>query len=185
MSPGPSLAVVIRHTISNGRANGAASAISHAIGVGLWALLTIWGLAILVVEQPQLYRLITYAGAAYLVWLGIKALRSNSGARFDVEAKQTPMLEAVRDGFMIALLNPKLALFFIALFSQFVASAHTLPDRLIMIATAIVIDGGWYVLVAVIMSHSHLFEWLQRRAVIIDRITGVVLIGLALRVVTL
>ena len=76
MSPGPSLAVVLRHTISNGRTHGIVTAVSHAAGVALWALLTIWGLALLVVEWPLVYRLLTYAGAGYLMWMGIKALRA-------------------------------------------------------------------------------------------------------------
>ncbi len=76
MSPGPSLAVVLRHTISNGRAHGMATAVSHAAGVALWALLTVWGLAILVVEWSLIYKLLTYAVAMYLMWMCNKALRS-------------------------------------------------------------------------------------------------------------
>ena len=185
MSPGPSLAVVLRHTISNGRAHGVATAISHALGVALWALLTVWGLALVVVEWPVLYKLLTYAGAAYLMWMGIKALRSNGTSSLHVKPVIAPMGEAARDGLMVSLLNPKLAFFFIALFSQFVSAELMLTDKLIMTGTAAIIDGLWYVIVALALSHSKVLEKLQQKSAAIDKVSGVILLGLALRVLTL
>ena len=131
MSPGPSLAVVLRHTVSNGRAHGIATALSHTVGVALWALLTVWGLAVVVVEWPLMYKFLTYAGAAYLMWMGIKALRSNGVRPMNVEQASAPISTAARDGLMVSLLNPKLAFFFIALFSQFVSAELVLEDKLL------------------------------------------------------
>ena len=185
MSPGPSLAVVLGHTISNGRAHGIATAVSHAAGVALWALLTVWGLALLVVEWPLVYQLLTYAGAAYLMWMGIKALRSNGAGPMHIEPLIAPLGEAARDGLMVSLLNPKLAFFFIALFSQFVSAELVLADKLVMTGTAAIIDAGWYIIVALALSHSTVLEKLQSKSAIIDKISGVILLGLALRVVTL
>jgi threonine/homoserine/homoserine lactone efflux protein len=185
MSPGPSLAVVLRHTVSNGRIHGVITAITHAIGVALWALLTVWGLALLVVEWPLMYKFLTYAGAAYLMWMGIKALRSNGAGPLNVVPVAAPISEAARDGLMVSLLNPKLAFFFTALFSQFVSAELLLVDKLIMTGTASIIDALWYIIVAVALSHSKVLEKLQRRSALIDKISGVVLLGLALRVVTL
>ena len=185
MSPGPSLAVVLRHTISNGRAHGIVTAVSHAVGVALWALLTIWGLALLVVEWPLVYQLLTYAGAGYLMWMGIKALRSKGTGPLHVEAVITPIGEAARDGLMVSLLNPKLAFFFIALFSQFVSAELALAEQLLMTVTAAVIDGVWYIVVALALSHSKVLDKLQSKSATIDKISGVILLGLALRVLTL
>tara|TARA_B110000238_G_scaffold58741_1_gene64262 strand:+ start:1264 stop:1866 length:603 start_codon:yes stop_codon:yes gene_type:complete len=185
MSPGPSLAVVLRHTISNGRAHGMATAVSHAAGVALWALLTVWGLAILVVEWPLIYKLLTYAGAMYLMWMGIKALRSKGTGPLQVEPIIAPMSEAARDGLMVSLLNPKLAFFFIALFSQFVSAELVMADKLIMTGTAAVIDAVWYIIVALALSQSKVLEKLQSQSATIDKISGVILLGLGLRVLTL
>jgi|TARA_B110000908_G_scaffold40684_1_gene49354 threonine/homoserine/homoserine lactone efflux protein len=185
MSPGPSLAVVLRHTISNGRAHGMVTAISHAAGVAIWALLTVWGLAVLVVEWPLVYQLLTYAGALYLMWMGIKALRSKGAGPMHVEPVKAPISEAARDGLMVSLLNPKLAFFFIALFSQFVSAELVLADKLIMMGTASVIDAGWYIIVALALSHSQVLEKLQSKSATIDKISGVILLGLAMRVLTL
>jgi threonine/homoserine/homoserine lactone efflux protein len=153
--------------------------------VALWALLTVWGLALLVVEWPLMYKFLTYAGAAYLMWMGIKALRSNGAGPLNVVPVAAPISEAARDGLMVSLLNPKLAFFFTALFSQFVSAELLLVDKLIMTGTASIIDALWYIIVAVALSHSKVLEKLQRRSALIDKISGVVLLGLALRVVTL
>jgi threonine/homoserine/homoserine lactone efflux protein len=132
-----------------------------------------------------MYQLITYAGAAYLMWMGIKALRSKGSSSLDFGSSVAPIGEAALDGFMVSLLNPKLAFFFVALFSQFVSAQLLLSDKLIMTGTAAFIDALWYVIVAVALSHSSVLEKLQKRSAMIDKVSGVVLIGLALRVVTL
>lgn len=186
VSPGPSLAVVLRHTLGGGRSHGIMTGVCHALGVGLWALVTVAGLSVLILGSELLYRVLTLAGAAYLAWLGIKALRS--AGRVALRAETGAAGSAVRaglDGFMISLLNPKLAVFFLALFSQFVSPGMTLAGQALMIATAAVIDGLWYCLVALFLSRSQVLAWLARRARGIDRITGVILLLLALRVLQL
>ncbi len=185
MSPGPSLAVVLRHTLSNGSSHGINTAISHAAGVGLWALLTILGLALLVTQMPLLYQLITYSGAAYLAWMGLKAIRSNGASPLTIKGDRTPLREAARDGLMISLLNPKLAVFFLALFSQFVSADLTVTEQTLMVATATLIDALWYSIVAVALTRSGMIEKLQSRSAALDKISGVIFLGLALRVVTL
>lgn len=185
MSPGPSLAVVLRHTISNGRSHGIITAISHAGGVAIWAVLTVLGLALLVTEQPALYHLITYVGAAYLAWMGYNAIRSNGSRLTTTAGTPAPYRKAAQDGLMVSLLNPKLAVFFIALFSQFISAEQTRTDQTIMVLTASVIDALWYIVVAMLLSQSAILDKLQARSAIIDRVSGVIFLGLAVRVVTL
>ncbi|MBW5800898.1 LysE family translocator [Halomonas elongata] len=182
MSPGPSLALVLRHTLGGGRTPGVAAALSHALGVGFYALLTVWGLGALIVRFPTLFQAITWAGAAYLAWLGIKALRAGRAGALNADAMATSGMQAAREGMLVALANPKLILFFVALLSQFVTPDMSLAARAIIVFTAMIIDGGWYVLVAVGLSHSRVLPWLQARAHWINRATGVLLLALALRV---
>ncbi|MDI5892507.1 LysE family translocator [Halomonas rhizosphaerae] len=183
MSPGPSLALVLRHTLGGGRLPGVAAALAHALGVGFYALLTVWGLGALIVRFPLLFQAITWGGAAYLAWLGIKALRAGRAGALDAAAMATSGRQAAREGVLVALGNPKLILFFIALLSQFVTPEMSLAAKAIVVLTAMVIDGGWYVLVAVGLSHSRVLPWLQARGHWLNRITGVLLLALALRVV--
>ncbi|WP_048306177.1 LysE family translocator [Halomonas sp. PR-M31] len=181
MSPGPSLAMVLRHTLGGGRAPGMVAALSHALGVGFYALLTVWGLGAVIVHQPLLFTLITWSGAAYLAWLGVKALRAGRQGVLSTGAMTTSATLAARDGMMVALANPKLILFFVALLSQFVSADMDALAKALIVITAASIDAGWYVLVAIALSHSRLLPWLQHRAHWINRVTGVLLIALALR----
>ncbi|MBV0932938.1 LysE family translocator [Marinobacterium weihaiense] len=183
MSPGPSLAVVLRQTVSNGRGHGILAGCAHAFGVGLWAAMTVLGLGMLVNEYQPLYQLITWLGAGYLVWLGINALRF--AATPEIEAghgARESRWQAARSGALISLLNPKLAVFFAALFSQFVTANQSLTEQLILVLTAMLVDGAWYTLVALLFSQPALLAWLRRHLKRVEQLTGVVLIGLAIRV---
>ncbi|ANG63459.1 lysine transporter LysE [Marinobacterium aestuarii] len=186
VSPGPSLAVVLSHTLGGGGRHGMMTGVCHALGVALWALVTVAGLSVLILESQALYRVITLAGAGYLVWLGVKALRSAGGGALQAEAgKPASLMRAGIDGFMISVLNPKLAVFFLALFSQFVSPGMSLAGQALMIGTAAVIDGLWYCLVALFLSRTGVLAWLAQRSRAIDRTIGVILLLLALRVLQL
>ncbi|WP_311567822.1 LysE family translocator [Photobacterium arenosum] len=184
MSPGPSLAVVAKHSLAGGRLHGIVTSWAHAFGVGVYALLTLLGLAVVLKQSPALFQVMTYSGAAYLAYLGINALRSKGGVAAKLAAGESAsMASAARDGLMISVLNPKLALFFLALFSQFVAVGSAMGDKVIIVATPLLVDGLWYTLIALVLSRPAVLETLKTRAQLIDRLSGVVLIMLALRVV--
>ena len=187
MSPGPSLAVVLKQTVHHSRAHALAASWFHAAGVGLWAFATISGLGLLVIRSETAFQVITWGGAAYLAWLGLKSLRAGAqnGSLEVAQAGQQTVWQAGVEGAMISILNPKLAVFFIALFSQFVTPDAGNNERIIMTATAALVDGIWYSLVALLLSHGPILATLQRRSQLVNRITGIVLIGLAIRVVTL
>jgi len=187
MSPGPSLAMVLRHTLRGSRRHGVATGIMHGLGVGFYALFVLAGLAVLFQRYPELSRAVAWAGALYLLWIAFKALRSNGAGALHGNGDGPPetVFDAARDGFLTAFLNPKIAVFFIALFSQFITPHQSWTSKAVMASTAWLVDTTWYVLVAVVLSHSTVLPWLRARSLWIDRITGVVLILVAVRVVTL
>ncbi|MCS2609600.1 LysE family translocator [Halomonas dongshanensis] len=184
MSPGPSLALVLRHTLGGGRVPGVTAALFHALGVGFYALLTVLGLGALMARFPGVFELITWLGAGYLAWLGFKALRAGRSVHFTANTvSATTRQQAAREAVLVALANPKLILFFVALLSQFVTPDMSAAGRAIIVLTAMIIDGGWYVLVAWALSHSTVLIRLRRNAHWVNRVSGVLLIALALRVV--
>ncbi|MDW1913468.1 LysE family translocator, partial [Vibrio sp. 707] len=129
MSPGPSLAIVAKHALAGGRMNGLATAWAHAFGIGIYAFITLIGLAVVLQQSPMLFKTISLAGAAYLAYLGFNALRSKGGVAAKLESgEETTVLQSAREGFLISILSPKIALFFIALFSQFVALGNDLSN---------------------------------------------------------
>lgn len=183
MSPGPSLAVVVRTTLGATRRHGIAAALAHACGVGLYALASVLGLALLLQTHAGLYRAITWAGAGYLMWLGLQGWHAGSSFLCASAALNAiPVARAARDGLAISLLNPKLAIFFIALFSQFIRPQVGWPGRLVMVLTAAGIDASWYVLVTLLISQSGILAWLRLRATGLNRAMGTLLLLLGLRI---
>lgn len=182
MSPGPSLALVLRQTLAGGRRNGMIAAISHGAGIGLYAFLSIVGLAAVITASPALFHGLQWAGAGYLAWLGLRGLMARPG-----EAGELPEIptstSAARDGFMLAFLNPKVAVFFIALFSQVVGPQTPVLAKLGYAATAMVIDTVWYLIVAWLFSNPRLLASLKRNVVWLERFFGILLIALAGRLV--
>lgn len=183
MSPGPSLAIVARHALAGGRRNGLATAWAHALGIGIYAFITLIGLAVLMQKSPLVFKYISLAGAGYLAYLGFNALRSKGGIAAKLEAGDyTAVSQSAREGFLISILSPKIALFFIALFSQFVALGNSLGNQMVIVATPFLVDGLWYTFITLVLSHSLVVDRIRSKAVLIDRLSGVVLILLAIRV---
>nr|MDT0252009.1 LysE family translocator [Endozoicomonas sp.] len=185
ISPGPSLVAVMKNTIQGSRLHGLVTSLSHALGIGIYAFLVAAGLAVVITESPWLYQLIKYVGSAYLAWIGYKAI-SASSSLFSENLHVNNSLslrQAAIDGFLISILNPKIAVFFLALFSQFVTAESTLVTKLLMASMTTLCDGIWYCIVASVAGHGKVLPALKKRATLINRLCGALLILVALRIV--
>ena len=185
LSPGPSLAVVIKNTLAGGTKQGYATSISHGLGVTLYAAITATGIGLIIVQSPFIFSVVQYAGAAFLLYLGFKALLSKKSS-IDLSHQIAPNEKDIngwRDGFLIAFLNPKLAIFFLALFSQFVSGDASTQQKIIMTATVGTIDAVWYCLVTFALSRGNIIDKLKEKSHIVDKVTGTFLVFLAARVV--
>jgi len=184
MSPGPSLAVVARHALRGGAGDGIVCAMAHGVGILLWALLMANGLGVLLTEQPDWFVAVQLAGAGFLLYLGIRVLLSQSGAVVPTEADSDSSTRgAGLEGFVIALSNPKIALFFAALFSQFIQPNAGALEKTLIASTAAGIDALWYSLVSILLAQTAVLSRLQRRATLLNRLFGGILIVLAVSVV--
>jgi len=166
ISPGPSLAVVMNNTMHSGRGAGLACALAHGFGVAVYGLLTVTGLALLITGSPTVFNLLQLLGAGYLIWLGINSLRSESDT---AGAMAAPSGGPAGSGFLVAFLNPKLAVFMLALFSQFLSPAATLALKGIMVATVGITDALWYCMVVALISRQAVLTRLQANAGWVDR----------------
>ncbi|KEQ19271.1 LysE family translocator [Endozoicomonas numazuensis] len=185
ISPGPSLAAVMKSTLQGSRNHGLVTAITHAAGIGIYAFLVAAGMAAVITQTPWLFKLMTWLGAGYLAWLGYKAISSSGAFIGDVSEQHTSSLsmrQAAVDGFLTSFLNPKIAVFFLALFSQFVTTETTLTTQLLMALMATLCDGIWYCLIAGVAGHASILPALRKRATLISRLCGGLLILVALRI---
>lgn len=182
MAPGPSLLVVLNATLAGGRPAGLLASWAHAVGVACYALLTVLGLSLLVANSAPVFLSLQACGALYLIWLAINNWRGGSlpATAGDQSEDSTSLAHsrrsAVRNGFLIAFLNPKLAIFMLALFSQFLSADASAAQRAIMVATAGIIDGGWYSAVVLLAGGPAAMAWLRQRARGIGRLLAVVLL---------
>jgi len=180
-SPGPSLAVVLQATLGGSRRAGLATALGHGLGVMLYALITVCGLGLVITGIPALYTGIRLAGAIYLLWLSFNAW--NAG-RTDIDS---PDAASGRSGFVrgatVALLNPKLAIFMLALFSQFVDPGAGGLRGAIMVITAGVIDALWYVCMALAAGALAVRRNLSLHSMALNRSFAVLLAALSVWVI--
>ena len=178
ISPGPSLAVVLRNTISGGRMQGIMTGVGHGLGFGVYALIAVMGLSSVLLAHKQAFNLLQGAGALVLIWLAFNLfVEKQSGASVKYEKSG---YKGFFEGFMIAFLNPKILVFLVAVFSQFLNADITNSDRFIMAMMAGAIDTIWYVLVAAILAGTTAVDKLRKNAVTIDRLIGMVLFMLAI-----
>jgi len=181
MSPGPSLAVVLRNTISGGRLQGIMTGVGHGIGFGIYALIAVTGLSALLLAHESLFTLLQWGGALVLLWLSYNMLTYiPSGEEKEHESSGR---QGFIEGFLISFLNPKILVFLVAIFSQFIDPNMPSLDRFFMALLAGIIDTTWYVLVAAVLAGTPLIDILRSNSVIIDRAIGLVLSLLALALV--
>ena len=179
MSPGPSLATVVRHSVTSGPRAGVICAFSHGVGIFFWAALMVSGLGALLLAQPTWIDGLRALGAGFLLYLGFRALMVQHGASANTRESNGGGGKAARDGLAIALSNPKVAVFFAALFSQFIKPDATLKTQLMIAFTAAMIDVLWYIMVAILVSRPVWSGYLTQHGSLLDRGFGVILIVLS------
>jgi len=155
-SPGPSWILLINSVVKDGHKAGIAFSIAHGLGIFVYAVLVVSGLIILLSVAPWFSIALELTGLLFLLWLSFSMIK-NSFQEPSIDAGTSdmvsaPLLMSFRNGFLIVFLNPKIAAFFLAIFSQFLNTASNLEGKFIMVATATVVDGLWYTLLTFVIA---------------------------------
>ena len=185
MSPGLSFAVIVQTTMQYGRRYGVIAAWAHGCAIGIYAVLTVVGLSVVLVNYDWLYQTLRWLGIAFLLYLAIQLLRAGSepSAIDSADLAQThrgDKLKSMQRGFLIVFLNPKVAVFFIALFSQYIESHFTGTDKSVIVATAAGIDALWYSLVALGFSQARVLRAFKKYQLMFNRMFSAVLFVMAI-----
>ena len=125
ISPGPSLAVVIKNTIQGGRKKGVLTGIGHGLGLGIYAFISVLGISSLITDNKELFIMLQIMGSFFLIFLGSKMI-FNRSKRELIKFDKKETSKGFFEGFMISFFNPKILMFFTAVFSQFMADDLTL-----------------------------------------------------------
>lgn len=188
VTPGPDTAVTIRNTLLGGRAGGIATAAGVATGQAIWALATSAGIVALLVACEPLFLAVKYAGAAYLVWLGLQSLRAAFRPSMSPGAVEMPAARplaprtAFGQGVVSDLGNPKMAAFFTSLLPQFVPSGDASFASLAALGLLFSLMTLLW-LTGYALAITRIGDVLRRPAIrrTLDGITGAALIGLGLK----
>ena len=180
MSPGPSLALIIRNSINYNRLSGILSSIGHGLGIGIYAFVTVILLEFILQNNERIYFFIQICGSIFLLILGfVYIIKKNNDETDTYKINSNSFFQ----GFTMAIINPKILVWFIALYSQFININANIVDKTILILTPSIIDTIWYSLVAILVTGYGLRDFLINRKVIIEKIIGIFLIVIALSLI--
>ena len=185
--PGPDNALVVRNALRHGRAIGLRTAAGTLTGVLAWVVAAAFGLSALLRASEIGYDLLRFLGAAYLIWLGVGSLRPRGRTSFSTGRGHRRMLDAGgRAGYLMGvvtnLANPKTGVFFIVFFPAFIPRGSSVEATSLLFGALFVLEAAaWFAVL--LWGVSRLTVWLHRPRVQrrIEQITGVVLIGFAIR----
>tara|TARA_B100000965_G_scaffold59828_1_gene45890 strand:- start:1154 stop:1777 length:624 start_codon:yes stop_codon:yes gene_type:complete len=179
MSPGPSLAVVLRNTMTGGRRQGISTGIGHGIGFGIYAFLAALGIATALSANEHVEQALRWGGVVILLWLGTTFLRHAMAERGDAQGQDDQHAPSDRigfiQGFSVALLNPKIMAWMLALYSPFIEADFPMETLIGMGLLGMSIDGAWYVTVATVLTTGDRAERLKSNAHLIDGAMGVLM----------
>ena len=184
-SPGPDFAVVVRESVTQGRRIGSWTALGVGCGIFVHVAYSLLGIGLIVSQSIVLFNLFKWLAAAYLVYLGWRALRARPMSLEAIDGANAPVARSAWRAFVIGFvtngLNPKATLFFLSLFTVVIS-----PDTplLVQAGYGLYLAGAtalWFLLVAWLFSRGRVRAGFARMGHWFDRLTGAVLIGLGVR----
>ncbi len=184
-SPGPDFAVVVRESVAQGRRAGSWTALGVGCGIFVHVAYSLLGIGLIVSQSIVLFNLFKWLAAAYLVYLGWRALRARPMSLEAIDGANAPVARSAWLAFVIGFvtngLNPKATLFFLSLFTVVIS-----PDTplLVQAGYGLYLAGAtalWFLLVAWLFSRGRVRAGFARMGHWFDRLTGAVLIGLGAR----
>lgn len=189
ISPGPAFAMTVRNAIAYNRRAGIFTALGLGAGVGVIVALVLCGFAAVISQSVLLFNLIKYCGAAYLIYIGVKALFARKAVHV-VESDSEPQIavsrtlsdfNAFRMGLITNLCNPKGIVFFTAVYAQFILPHTPLEVMVLYNATAIVLEAGWFSLVTIVLTNPLIKNKFMNAAHWVERLCGGLMVALGVR----
>jgi threonine/homoserine/homoserine lactone efflux protein len=187
ITPGNDMIYVASRSLGQGTRAGIVSALGIMAGCMVHVLAAVAGLSAIMARSALAFSIVKFVGAAYLIYLGIRALANRKPATFGITARleQQPYRKVFWQGVLTNVLNPKVALFFLAFLPQFVDSSRGHPQWHILFLGAWFDAGGTLVNILVALLIGRMSDWLRqnpRWLLIQEKITGGVLLALGIKV---
>ena len=179
MSPGPSMAVIINNAIFKGRYNGILTSIGHGIGIAVYATFAVLGLGLIIKTNILIFNGLKILSIVFLIFIGTKSILNKEKldlTKKDIKEKTVSFFQ----GFSISILNPKILVWFIAIYSQFMSADNELIFNIYLISIAGVIDACWYTVLTLAVTTTSALSFFQTKINIIQKTQGIFFIVLGL-----
>ncbi len=175
MSPGPSMVVVINNAIFKGRFHGILTSLGHGIGIGMYALFAVLGVALIIKTNLFVFNVIKSLSIIFLIYLGIKSIIDKNKLDFDKKDLSGGFTSFLQ-GVSISLLNPKIFIWFVAIYSQFMSLENGKAFNLTLILTAGIVDTVWYVILTLLVTSNIALEFFKNKNILLKKFVGIVFI---------
>lgn len=185
VSPGPDFFLIVKNAARYSRRTALSTVAGILAGIATHMAYCVAGLAVVIQTTPWLFSALKYAGAAYLIWIGIQALRTSGGENITETGagEQTiPWRQAFVQGYLCNLLNPKATLFFLAMFTQVLSVTSTTGEKIWYAFIIWFLAVLWWPLLVFLIQSAPVRRMLSRAQRIVDKILGGVLVGLGCKV---
>ena len=184
-SPGPDFAIVVRESVAHGRRAGTWTAVGVGTGIFVHVAYSLLGIGLIVSQSIVLFNALKWLAAAYLFYIGIKALRARPAPAGALDVPTDGLVRSARSAFMAGFvtngLNPKATLFFLSLFTVVINPHTPLTVQAGYGAYLAFATGLWFCLVALLFSQPRVRSGFARMGHWFDRMMGAVLVGLGIK----
>lgn len=188
-SPGPDFAIVLRYAVRFGRPQALAASIGIGVAILLHVTWSLVGIAVLIQTTPWLFKLLSFAAAGYLFYIGVMALRSQAPAdpeqaiAGDNADKVPSARKAFIAGFITNGLNPKATLFFLSLFAVIISPLTPMSYKVVYGVYMSIATAAWFCMLSAILTHTKVRRFLLLKGYWFDRLMGLMLLLLAVHLV--
>jgi len=183
MSPGPSMAVVIHNAIFKGRYNGILTSIGHGLGIAIYATFAVLGLGLIIETNIIIFNSLKILSIIFLIFIGMKSILNKEKLNIekkDVKEKTISFLQ----GFSISILNPKILVWFIAIYSQFMSVNNELIFNIYLVLIAGIVDAFWYIFLTLAVTTASALTFFQTKILLIKKIQGFLFVAIGLVLLT-
>ena len=179
MSPGPSMAVVINNAIFKGRYNGILTSIGHGIGIAVYATFAVLGLGLIIETNIFIFNGLKILSIIFLIFIGVKSIFNKEKFNFEKKDIKKNTISFLQ-GFSISILNPKILVWFIAIYSQFMSTDNELLFNIYLVSIAGIIDACWYIILSLAVTTASALSFFQTKITLMQKVQGFFFVALGL-----
>ena len=177
MSPGPSMAVVVNNAIFRGRYNGILTSLGHGIGIAVYATFAVLGLGLIIKTNIFVFNGLKILSIIFLIFIGVKSILNKEKLNLEKnDAKENTI--SFLQGFSISILNPKIFVWFVAIYSQFMSANNELIFNIYLVSIAGIIDACWYIILTLAVTTASALSFFQTKLIFLQKVQGLFFLGL-------